>query len=195
MQNGELKMSLNITSAGGSYDPYVKYNGKAGRWFMKVNDQDTEIGNPVFVADFANIKTGWFKFTPGMAPDKVFDAGLGQAAAQPSSDHKRGFQLRLFSQKSFGGVVELSGASVHLNSAISELYGQYESGVKQNPNMLPVVKCTGTQTMKDKKGTNYKPTFVIEKWVPRPAEFAAQAPQAPQAAPAPAVADTGDSEF
>ncbi len=180
-------MALNIVTQGGDFDPYVKYNAKSGRWYLK---DDVEVVNPVFVADFANIKTGWLLFAAGTAPDKVWDASLTQPAPKPSDMHKRGFGLRLFSKASFGGIVDLSGASMHLNSAVNDLYSAYEAAPEAAKGMLPVVKFTGSTPMKDKQGTNYKPNFVIEKWVARPPEFDASSDQ-----PSPAAAASSASEF
>lgn len=198
-------MGLNIVQQAGNFDPYVKYNGKAGRWYIKKDDNEVEVLNPTFIADFANIKTGWFYFAAGQAPEKNFDKSHTEPAPKPAKTYtdkegkvrdcfKRGFEVRLFSAKSFGGVVALSGASMHLNNAIAELYNKFEAAPEAKAGKLPVVKNAGTTPMKDKLGTNYKPEFVIEKWVDRPAELDAF----PQATPAPAaqaapVAD--DSEF
>jgi len=175
-------MSLNIVSQGGDFDPYLKFNAKAGRWYTKKDDQEIEVQNPVFVADFANIKTGWFYFKAGAAPQKVFDVSLSQPAPKPDATYaddkgvirdcfKRGFSLRLFSNASFGGVVELSGSSMHINNSINDLFIAYEAAPEKAQGLLPVVKCNGTTAMKDKHGTNYRPNFVIEKWVTRPAEL------------------------
>ena len=54
-------MPLNI-GASGSIKPYAKYNSKADKWFARGDEGDVEIGRPTFVADFANIATGWFRF-------------------------------------------------------------------------------------------------------------------------------------
>jgi len=47
-------MALNIVSkeGTGSYDPYVKFNGKAGRWYAK-NEQgdEVEVIPTSFIAD------------------------------------------------------------------------------------------------------------------------------------------------
>jgi hypothetical protein len=194
-------MALNLGSNNTTFDPYVKFNGKSGRWYIKKDEHEVEVVNPTFIADFSNIKTGWMKFVAGMAPDKVFDKSLSEPAPRPSDEHKRGFELRLFSTKSFGGVVALSGSSMHLNAAIGELYSEYEKGLNDNKGKLPVVKADGTTPQKDKHGTNYKPNFVIEKWVSRPAELgdtvtATQSvkTEAPKAAAPVAAADT-ESEF
>lgn len=195
-------MALNITTKGGAFDPWVKFNSKAGRFYIKGPDgNDQEVQNPVFVADFDNIKTGWINFVAGQAPDRTWDDSLSNTASKPSDAHKRGFALRLFSKANFGGVVELSSSSMHLCMAINDLYEQYESAKGANAGNLPVVKYTGSTPQKDKMGTNYKPNFVIEKWIPRPAEFAtlvqgpAQGPSqaANQSAPVQQVASA--SEF
>jgi hypothetical protein len=162
---------LNIGSTGGDFDPYVKYNAKAGRWYFKDGEQEKEVNNPVFIADFANIKTGWLLFLEGQAPSKVWDVNLTTPAERPSDKHKRGFSLRMFSKASFNGVVELSSSSMHLCASINELYKQYDESPEKAKGKLPVVKYTGSTPMKDKMGTNYKPNFVIEKWVDRPADL------------------------
>lgn len=201
-------MGLNLATQSGDFDPYVKYNAKAGRWYVKDGEQEKEVQNPVFVADFEGIKTGWLYFREGSAPEKVFDPSLTQEAPKPDKTYvddkgntrdcfRRGFEVRLFSKSSFGGVVVLNGASMHLNNAIGALYDQYEAGKASNPGALPVIKFVGSTPMKDKMGTNYRPDFVVDKWVPRPAEFDASAAPVTQAAPqpAPAAPTTGVSEF
>lgn len=189
---------LNITKQAGDFDKYVKFNGKSGRWYMKNEAGDeVEITPTSFIADLENIKTGWMFFAAGTAPDKVFDASLSQPAPKPSENHKRGFSVRLFSKATFGGVVELSGTSMHLCNAVNDLYTAFEADKAANAGKIPVVKYSGTTAQKDKHGTNYKPNFVIEKWVDRPAELSATpAPAAatpPQAAPV--VTASTASEF
>lgn len=191
-------MGLNIVSSG-EFKPYCKYNAKSGRWYVKKDDVEQEVTNPAFVADFDNIKTGWFLFLEGQAPNIVYDANLSTPAAKPSEAHKRGFELELFSQNTFGGVVVMSGASMHTCNAINEIYEQYEKERDANKGMLPVVQAVGATPMKDKFGTNYRPELKILKWIPRPAEFggtaqAAPAPTAP-VTPPPAPVASAVSEF
>lgn len=169
-------MGLNIVQQqSGGFDPYIKFNGKAGRFYIK-NEQseEVEIVPTSFIADLENIKTGWMMFAAGMAPDKVYDQNLSTPAPRPSDNHKRGFSVRLFS-KAFNGVVELSGSSMHLNNSINDLYEEFEKTKEEGK--VPVVKFTGTTAMKDKQGTNYKPNFQIEKWVDRPSELSGDAPK------------------
>jgi len=194
-------MGLNIVSQNeGSFDNWIKFNSKAGRFYMKSEAGEVEVSPTSFIADLENIKTGWLMFAAGQAPDRVWDASLTQPAPKPSENHKRGFSLRLFSKATFNGIVELSSSSMHLCGSVNDLYDAFEKDKGAHQGHVPVVKFTGCQTMKDAKGMNYKPSFVIEKWVPRPAELdAAPVAQAqsnqntPQAAPVVAVASV--SEF
>ncbi len=191
-------MGLNIGQTTGSFDAMVKYNAKAGRWYKKGEAGEVEVANPTFVADFANIKTGWFHFAEGMAPSIVYDENLSTPAKKPDENHKRGFELRVYSEASFGGVVKFGSVSNIVCGSIAELYNQYEKEAPANAGKLPVVQCTGTVAEKGKYGTNYKPLLSIVKWIDRPAAFeqvaqnnnAAAAPEA-KAAP---VAASG-SEF
>jgi hypothetical protein len=82
----------------------------------------------------------------------------------------------VFSQTFFGGAVELASASIHMGNAIREVYQAYEEQRSSHPGQLPVIACTGSEPMKDKYGTNYKPKLEIIKWVDRPAELPDQSP-------------------
>ena len=75
---------LNI-GASGSIKPYAKYNSKADKWFVRGDEGDVEIGRPTFVADFANIRTGWLRFREGQAPERVIDLESPPAPARASS--------------------------------------------------------------------------------------------------------------
>lgn len=190
-------MPLNI-GASGTIKPYVKYNSKADKWFAKGPDGDVEISRPTFLADFKNIATGWLRFREGQAPERVIDPSLDNAAPNPGQDFKRGFVLAVFSQKFFGGVAELSSASIHVGNAIREVYQQYEEQRNAHPGQIAVIECVGSDAMKDKYGTNYRPKLQVVKWAERPAELPDEragdekdvwsdnrAPQAPAAAPVP----------
>lgn len=174
---------LNIGSQGaGDFNPWVKYNSKSGRWSRKIEGGEQEIADPTFIADLDNIKTGWLRFAAGMAPSKVFDPSISVQAPRPDDEHKRGFQLNVFSKQALDGVAELASNSMHLCAAINELYMAYAAAKDANAGKVPVVQCTGSTPQKDKHGTNYKPNFVILKWVDRPAELEGNAPSV-QAAP------------
>ena len=169
---------LNI-GATGSIKPYVKFNAKADKWFAKGETGDVEIGRPTFVADLANIATGWLRFREGQAPERVIDPSLERAAPCPDEGFKRGFVLAVYSQKFFGGLAELSSASIHMGNAIRELYADFERERASHPGQVPVVACTGSEPMKDRYGVNYKPLLELVKWVDRPAELPDASPVEP----------------
>ncbi len=172
-------MNLNIGGSG-TVKPYAKYNAKADKWFVRGPDgEDAEIARPNFVIDFDNIATGWLCFREGQAPERVMDQSLERAAPCPGEGFKRGFVVMAFSPKFFGGVAEFASASIHLSNAIKEVYAQYQAECTGHPGQLPVLSCTGSQAMKDRYGTNYRPTFDIISWVDRPADLVDASPVDP----------------
>jgi len=171
-------MGLNIGGSG-IIKPYVKYNAKADKWFVRAPEGgDQEIARPTFLVDLKNIRTGWLRFREGQAPERVIDPSLNDVAPSPGEDFKRGFVVTAYSPKFFGGAVEFSSASIHLSNAIRELYAAYEeqSGKTENRGKVPVVCCTGSEPMKDKYGTNYRPKLEIVKWVDRPDDLRDESP-------------------
>ncbi len=166
-------MPLNIGGSG-TVKPYVKYNAKADKWFVRAPEGgDQEIARPIFLLDLKNIRTGWLRFREGQAPERVIDPSLDRTAPNPGEDFKRGFVVTAFSQKFFGGAVEFASASIHLSNAIRDIYAAFEEqGSKtENRGKVPVIACTGSDPMKDKFGTNYRPRLEIVKWADRPAEL------------------------
>ena len=143
---------------------------------------DQEIARPTFLLDLKNIRTGWLRFREGQAPERVIDPSLDRAAPSPGEDFKRGFVVTAYSPKFFGGAVEFSSASIHLSNAIREVYAAFEeNGAKtENRGKVPVVACTGSEAMKDKYGTNYRPKLEIVKWVDRPPILRMKAPSTTQ---------------
>ena len=177
---------MTTLSIGGSANlkSYVKYNAKADKWFVRGTDgEEREIERPAFVIDFENLATGWLRFREGQAPERLMDPSIDQIAPKPGEEFKRGFVVVAYSPKSFGGTAEFSSASLHLCNAINDLYAQYEAGKVSNPGKLPVIVCTGSQAMKDRYGTNYRPTFTITQWVDRPDDLPNVSPIVPPDAP------------
>ena len=157
--------------------PYCKYNAKADKWFVRgANGEDAEIQRPTFVIDLDNIATGWLLFREGQAPERLMDPSLDQPAPSPGEGFRRGFVVATYSPKFFGGVAEFASASIHLANAIKDVYAQYEAEKANHRGQLPVVACTGSEAMKDRYGTNYRPTFQIVQWVDRPKELPNQSP-------------------
>jgi hypothetical protein len=171
-------MNLNIGGSGIA-KPFVKFNAKADKWFVRSPEGgDQEIARPTFLLDLKNVCTGWLRFREGQAPERVIDPSLDRAAPSPGEDFKRGFVVTAYSPKFFGGAVEFSSASIHLSNAIREVYAAFEvdSAKTENRGKVPVVACTGSEAMKDKYGTNYRPRLEIVKWVDRPADLEDESP-------------------
>jgi len=101
----------------------------------------------------------------------IIDPSLDHAAPSPGEGFKRGFVLAVYSRKFFGGLAELASVSLHMGNAVREVYQVFEAQRGDHPGEVPVIAATGSEAMKDKYGTNYKPTFELVKWIARPAEL------------------------
>jgi hypothetical protein len=184
-----MKMPLNLRSTTGDFTPFIKYNAKAGRAYVRDDageDIETEL---VAVFDLQNIATGWLAYAEGEPPNYVLDGPNGERADRPSDRHKQGFVVTIFSKKL--GVREFSSSAGVVIDAMKALYNdQYETADEAKAGKLPVVELTGTVPVKTKNyGTNFQPTFRIVKWVSRPPELVgndkAQAAPKPQATKSP----------
>lgn len=148
--------------------PYAKYNAKSGRWYTKTDAGDEfEISNLNAVFDLENIRSGWFHYAEGQAPDIVWDVGTN-ILAPPSTDHKRGFAVHIYG-KELQGVREFSSTANVVIDAMTQLYNAFLVAPERAQGMVPVVTCSNIQPLKSKYGTNYAPTLTITRWVARPA--------------------------
>ncbi|OYU01310.1 MAG: hypothetical protein CFE36_11760 [Sphingomonadaceae bacterium PASS1] len=190
---------MTAPSGGGDFKVFVSYNAKAGRWYTKRDGKDEpqfEVADMTAVFDMPGLKTGWFKFASGVAPEKVMDPSFTAAAANPGQDFKRGFVLDLFSDKNLLGVREFSSTASIVIDAMNDLYDAWMAAPEAGTGQLPVVRCVGVFPVTNKHGTNYQPKFEIVGWTARPEALGdsdhpapaapAQAAQVP-AAPSPAA--------
>lgn len=182
---------MQSNNGGGDFTPYLAFNAKAGRWYTKEDKPDAElyeVMNMTAIFDIENIRTGWFLFASGVAPVKQFDPSLSEAAPKPGENFKRGFEIKVYSDKNFGGAREFSSTAGAVIDAMNSVHDQWMAGKDANPGKLPVVQCTGVVPVTGKHGTNYSPTLSIVSWADRPAELsgAKPAPVAQAAAAAPA---------
>jgi len=182
-------MALYTPPSSGDFLPFLKYNAKAGRFYFKQDGVETEVSDPVFVADFDNIKKAWMFFQEGQAPSVHYFPSLTEDVAKPDDSHKLGLELNVFSDKLFGGVATLSSNSINTCKGLSDVYALYEEGKEKNKGKLPVVAFVEATPIKGNYGTNYEPVFRIEKWVDRPDAFDGTEEEAPVAKAA------GGSEF
>lgn len=182
---------MSAPSSGGDFKVFVSYNAKAGRWYTKNDGKDEpmfEVTDMTAVFDMPGLETGWFKFSSGVAPEKVMDPSLAEAAPNPGTDFKRGFQIDLYSEKNLMGLREFSSTAGIVIEAMNNLYDLWMAAPENASGKLPVVRCSGVLPISNKHGTNYQPTFEIVGWTDRPAALAGSgASPPPAAAPAPAA--------
>jgi hypothetical protein len=164
-------MPLNLQSTTGDFTPFIKYNAKAGRCYIRDNNGDDVETELTAIFDLARIQTGWLAFAEGEAPNYVFDGPNGERADRPTDRHKQGFVIRVYSKKL--GLREFSSCAGVVIEAMKALYNdQYETADEAKAGKLPVVELAGTTPVKTKNyGTNFQPTFRIVKWVDRPLEL------------------------
>ena len=176
---------MSVPSSGGDFKVFVAYNAKAGRWYTKNDGKDEpmfEVTDMTAVFDMPNLETGWFKFSSGVAPEKVMDPSLAEAAPNPGTDFKRGFQIDLYSEKNLRGLREFSSTAGIVIEAMNNLYDLWMAAPENVSGKLPVVRCSGVLPISNKHGTNYQPTFEIVGWTDRPAALAGSGASPPPAA-------------
>lgn len=170
-------MPLNLSVGEGEFTPYLKYNAKAGRWYVKPEGatEEIEIQNPVLAFDMANIKTGWIYYLEGSGPEKIWDPSPQQMAARPPGPKKfkRGFEVMVISNaivpgtQTKLGLREFSSTAGNVISAILQMYAEYEAGMKEHAGNVPVYECRGVKPINGSYGVNYEPLFSLKAWVAR----------------------------
>lgn len=171
-------MPLNLTVSDGEMVPYLKYNAKAGRFYIRSDKgEEVEVDKPKLAFDFANIKTGWLYFEQGAGPEKVWDS-CGVTAEKPAGPRKfkRGFEVNVYSSQL--GVREFSSTATNCIAAILQMYETYEASCKTNAGKSPIFECTGVRAIAGMYGTNYEPVFKLSGWAVVPA-FEEHAPSKP----------------
>ena len=166
-------MTLNL-STGGEFSPFLKYNAKAGRWFVRGdNATDIEIPNPRFAIDLQNIRVGWVLFPQASPPSFLWDI-QGVRAPKPAGDYKDGFKVFIMgtdAQPGLGGkslgVREWTSNAYAAKAGMMDLHRQYQEGMAQNPDKVPVCRCVSVKVIKGEYGDSFEPVFVIETWVER----------------------------
>ena len=169
-------MPLNLSINDGDITPYIKYNAKAGRWYVKPEGKtdEVEIDKPRLAFDMANIRTGWIFYQEGSGPEKVWDPNNKQEAPRPPGPKKfkRGFEVMVFGADNIPGVGQLglrefSSTAANCITAILGMYADYEAGMAANPGAVPFYQSLGVKPVQGAYGTNYEPQFVLKAWVLR----------------------------
>ena len=83
-------MPLNLSVGDGDFTPFMKYNAKAGRFYVRPDGatEETEIINPILAFDMANIKTGWLYYFGGLEVQKNFGTPRPHKWPQSHRDQK-----------------------------------------------------------------------------------------------------------
>lgn len=170
-------MPLNLSVGDADFTPYIKYNAKAGRWYVKPEGatEEVEIINPSLAFDMVNIRTGWLYYAEGSGPEKVWDPSQTQMAAKPPGPKKfkRGFEVMVFGNMPVPGTVkklglrEFSSTAGNVITSILRMYADYEAAVAKYPDCVPVYTCNGVKPINGAYGVNYEPLFTLKVWVPR----------------------------
>ncbi len=169
-------MPLNLTVNDGDITPYLKYNAKAGRFYVRPQgaSEDVEVDRPRLAIDMARIKTGWIFYQEGAGPEKVWDPSPTQMAARPAGPRKfkRGFEVMVFGADPVPiigkiGLREFGSTATNVITAILGMHSDYERGWAANPDSVPFYACLGVKPITGAFGTNYEPQFVLKGWVPR----------------------------
>lgn len=187
-------MPLNLSVGDGEFTPYLKYNAKAGRFYVKPEGatDEVEIVNPFLAFDMANIRTGWLYYSEGAGPEKVWDPSQTQAAPRPNGPQKwkRGFEVMVYGNAIIPGTTkklglrEFSSTAANVIAAILRMYAEYEAGATAHPGMVPAYICKGVKPINGAYGVNYEPLFTLQQWVERSKVPDFEVHSAPQRAPA-----------
>lgn len=182
---------LNLSSGGGNAN-FLRFSPQANAW---TNSEGVEVELKKVVFDIDNVKTGWLLLGAGVR-DWQPDVALGRKGAQPTPEHKRGFEVTFYNKEI--GTASWSSNGVGPNMGLETLYTTCAAQREANAGKLPVVEYKGSRMEKIGKGTTRIPQFAVVQWIDRPAgmdapseaeEYEAAAPApAPVAAPAPARA-------
>lgn len=169
-------MPINLTVSDGDITPYLKYNAKAGRFYVKsaAGGDDIEITNPKLAIDMQHIKTGWIFYAEGTGPERVWDPAPDKSAPRPAGPKKwkRGFEVMVFSSATIGatekiGMREWSSTANNAIAAILKMHAAYEAAMQTNAGKVPVYECKRVIPVQSAYGTNYEPEFTLTGWAER----------------------------
>ena len=168
-------MPLPLTVNDGDFTPFLSYNAKAGRFYIRVQGEQhpVEVSSPRLAFDMAHIKTGWLFYQEGAGPEKVWDTG-GTMSPRPAGPQKwkRGFEVMVYGADALPGIGtlglrEFSSTAANVIGRILLMYAEYERGAAANPGKIPVYSCNRVIPIQGAYGTNYEPEFLLKGWVER----------------------------
>lgn len=156
---------LNLSSGGGSGN-FIRFSPQANAW---TNSEGVEVQLKKVVFDLDNVQTGWLLLGVGVR-DWQPDAAIGRKGAQPTPEHKRGFNVKFYNKEI--GTAEWSSNGVGPNMGLEQLYVKCikeREEIPLNQSLLPVCEYKGSKMEKIGKGTTRIPQFEVVNWIARPA--------------------------
>lgn len=156
------------TGNSGSEGPWLNWGAQKEKFTLRDRDGSTDFdGFKVgVVLDVAKMKTGWCYTSgiAGQAPEWRMNPSVAQFIPSPGEDFKKGFKIRC----AIGG-----GKTASWDQAGAGAWNAFVAlvpALQQGPvgDMLPLVRMTGTKSVKFTKGSTTEPVLEIVKWVPRP---------------------------
>jgi hypothetical protein len=142
---------------------FIRFSPAADAWLLN----KVEIQLNRFFIDHESVKTGWGLMKEDSAPDWVWDNQLGDSGPQPTSEHKRGFSVRLYSDLT--GTVTWSTTGTGPVIGFEKIFDEIWNTKDVHPDMVADVKYFGSKALKIGKGNTREPTFRIVNWVSRSA--------------------------
>jgi len=175
------------TGGGGSEGPWLQWSARgtqdgaipAKSFLIRDSDGKKQFDgfNNGVVLDIENMKTGWCfsDGVAGQAPDWKMNQSVAHFMPDPSTegrDYKKGFKIRCAIGGGKTASWDQAGASVW--NALVDLVPAFQQ--QPGPNMLPLVRMTGSRFEQFKRGSTNTPVLEVVKWVERPDCLKADAP-------------------
>ena len=203
-------------AAPANFQPIVKYNASAGRFFRSDYDEatrtktDVDITHPPprFAIDFGSIQVGYVAFT-ATGPSFVTVPEGQKLPTQPADKddkgkliHRPGFKLTIQLSQALGGSVrEWASSAGCVLEAVEDLYLKFRAAPEAVAGKIPVVELTKVvpiATGAGMAGSVFAPCFAIVGWTERGRLFGERTvppPQATTAAAPPAASPQWDQEL
>jgi hypothetical protein len=184
-------------SGGGDRLPVLKYDARAGRFFLmdrvetngmwETVQTEMPISGTSFAVDFGSVEVGWFLFPKGAAPMMVTvpfgqplppqPAAVGtvkdeRTGKERPNNFKQGFRLKV-AGKAMAGTIGAQVRELAANAGVTieglnELHTAFEAAPEAKAGKIPVVEVAQVLPTKAGQSTNYKPVFRIAQWADRP---------------------------
>lgn len=185
-------MPISFGETNDSAGAYIRVNLPQNRWTLSDGGDPKTLDMVKGLAiDIANVKFGWLKIAIGQRDWQEWPSPSQSTPKPQEMDvdgkpaYKQGFDVNCWS--SDGTAAQFSNNSYGTGQFIAKLYNDAEKHPEFTQGLIPVVSVTSSTPVVVGKGTSYDLGYTITKWIKKPADGAAPAPEAAAPAPAPAT--------